>query len=157
MPTYAPPRLSQNCLCRETPAAAMFCEFGHMTECHRPLSCASAGCGHLSKYGLTSAEIELAERRAAELLRSLASSGCESCAGSGLVERRLGVADFMALLGGGSAATVLDLDLPDGETPEFSFQSVCECVALNLLGHVELDDGVSLYFAIEEAETGEGP
>ena len=157
MPTYTPPRLSQDCLCRETPAAAMSCEFGHMTECHRPLSCGSAGCGHLSKYGLTSAEIELAERRAAELLRGLASPGCESCAGSGLVERRLGVDDFMAVIGGGSAASVLELDLPDGEAPEFSFQSVCGCVALNLLGHVELDDGVSLYFASDEAATRDGP
>lgn len=157
MPTYTPPRLSQNCLCREPPAAAMFCEFGHMTECHRPLSCAAAGCGHLSKYGHTSAEVELAERRAAELLRSLASPVCDPCAGSGLVERRLSVADFMASLGGGSTVPVLDLDLPDSETPEFSFLSVCECVTLNLLGHVELDDGVSLYFAIDETATGEVP
>lgn len=157
MPTYAPPRLSQNCLCRETPAAAMFCEFGHITECHRPLSCASAGCGHLAKYGHSPAEIQLAERRAAELLRGLASPGCEACAGSGLIERRLSVADFMALLGGGSATQILELDLPDGETPEFSFQLVCECVALNLLGQVELDDGVSLYFASDEAAAGDGP
>ena len=61
----------------------------------------------------------------------------------------------MASLGGGSAAQVLDL--PDGEAPEFSFQSVCECVALNFLGQVELDDGVSLYFASDEDATGDGP
>ena len=157
MPTYSPPRLSQNCHCREDPAATMFCGFGHMTECHRPLDCAAASCGHLSKYGYSPAEVELAERRAADLLRRLASSDCESCAGSGLIERRLSITSFVALFGGGSGAVIRGLALPDGGMLEVSVQSVCECIAINLLGQVELEDGISLYLASDEATIEEGP
>ena len=157
MPTYSPPRMSPNCLCREDPAASMFCEFGHMTECHRPLDCAAAGCGHLSKYGYAPAEIELVERRAADLLRGLASPGCRSCAGSGLVERRLSMTSFIEQIGGGPGAAIQNLALPDGETLEVSAQSMCECVALNLLGQVELEDGISLYLASDEVVFEEGP
>lgn len=30
----------------KTPMACMFCEFGHMTECHYPLTCEEAECLH---------------------------------------------------------------------------------------------------------------
>lgn len=33
-----------------TPLAAMFCMTGHMTECHYPMSCEEAQCGHLKLY-----------------------------------------------------------------------------------------------------------
>jgi hypothetical protein len=37
------------CIC-ENPMQAMFCPYGHMMECHLPLSCKEAQCSHLSKY-----------------------------------------------------------------------------------------------------------
>lgn len=33
------------CVC-PTPMAAMFCGYGHMTECHYPMNCAKAQCAH---------------------------------------------------------------------------------------------------------------
>ena len=33
------------CLCFH-PMAAMFCSFGHMLECHYPMSCEEAVCAH---------------------------------------------------------------------------------------------------------------
>jgi len=32
--------------------ACMFCEFGHMTECHYPKTCEGAQCSHLARYDL---------------------------------------------------------------------------------------------------------
>ena len=29
-----------------SPMACMFCEFGHMTDCHHPLTCQEAECSH---------------------------------------------------------------------------------------------------------------
>ena len=29
-----------------SPMACMFCEFGHMTDCHYPLTCEQADCSH---------------------------------------------------------------------------------------------------------------
>jgi hypothetical protein len=30
--------------------ACMFCQFGHMTECHYPMTCEEAQCSHLARY-----------------------------------------------------------------------------------------------------------
>jgi hypothetical protein len=32
------------------PIACMFCQGGHMTECHYPYDCVTAQCGHLAAY-----------------------------------------------------------------------------------------------------------
>ena len=34
-----------DCVCA-TPAAAMRCAYGHMLECHYPLTCEQANCSH---------------------------------------------------------------------------------------------------------------
>ncbi len=37
------------CLC-ENGISPMFCQFGHLTECHYPMNCREAECSHLSRY-----------------------------------------------------------------------------------------------------------
>jgi hypothetical protein len=37
------------CVC-PTPMHAMFCSFGHMLECHYPMTCTEAQCNHLDRY-----------------------------------------------------------------------------------------------------------
>ncbi len=34
----------------KNPMACMFCQFGHMLECHHPMTCDQAECSHLAKY-----------------------------------------------------------------------------------------------------------
>lgn len=45
------------------PMACMFCECGHMTDCHFPLTCAQAQCSHYHESQLE--EIELPPEEAA--------------------------------------------------------------------------------------------
>lgn len=34
----------------KSPMACTFCHFGHMLECHHPMTCSQANCSHLAKY-----------------------------------------------------------------------------------------------------------
>lgn len=46
---YPPPNENPKCVCfneADNPMAAMFCPYGHLTECHYPLTCAEAMCAH---------------------------------------------------------------------------------------------------------------
>lgn len=54
MTTYAPHPIvaremgvagNNDCVC-PTPMQAMFCPYGHMTECHYPKTCDEAQCSH---------------------------------------------------------------------------------------------------------------
>jgi hypothetical protein len=50
-PCYAPPRTNLACECWDKePFAAFNCPFGHMTDCHFPLLCKEAECGHVTQY-----------------------------------------------------------------------------------------------------------
>ncbi len=46
MPSYPPPSENPRCTCWPNMLAAMFCPNGHMTECHAPMDCEEAECGH---------------------------------------------------------------------------------------------------------------
>ena len=46
MPVYPSPSDNPECQCAGSPLAQMFCPFGHMTECHYPLTCSQAECSH---------------------------------------------------------------------------------------------------------------
>lgn len=35
--------------CRCNPQQAMFCPYGHMLECHIPMTCREAECGHYKR------------------------------------------------------------------------------------------------------------
>lgn len=41
-----PPGQNPACICNPLTAAPMFCPYGHLTECHYPLSCEEAQCSH---------------------------------------------------------------------------------------------------------------
>jgi hypothetical protein len=41
---------SEVCVCT-TPMQAMFCPFGHMLECHYPMTCSEAHCDHYRREG----------------------------------------------------------------------------------------------------------
>lgn len=43
--SYQPPVLQPGCVCAN-PMQQMWCPYGHMTECHLPLTCAEARCDH---------------------------------------------------------------------------------------------------------------
>lgn len=42
------PAANPKCVC--SPMQAMFCVYGHMLECHFPLTCDQAHCSHLARY-----------------------------------------------------------------------------------------------------------
>ena len=51
MPNYISPEQNPDCRCLQRGVlAATFCASGHMTKCHYPLDCRTAGCNHLYKY-----------------------------------------------------------------------------------------------------------
>lgn len=47
---YASPQLTPDCRCWPDQMRAFWCETGHLTECHHPLTCRQAGCSHLERY-----------------------------------------------------------------------------------------------------------
>jgi hypothetical protein len=65
---YPEPNLNPKCQCRDNPAKAFWCRFGHMTECHFPYDCKTAGCGHLFKYDFTPDEVSGIEGLAKEAM-----------------------------------------------------------------------------------------
>ena len=46
---YPPPAQNPVCVC-PNPMAAFLCPYGHMTECHFPMSCREANCAHMDRY-----------------------------------------------------------------------------------------------------------
>ena len=86
---YAPPQQAPRCACRDRgPMASMFCMTGHMLECHYPLYCRQAACGHLQRYDEEIDQPEMArlEEETLSLLQTMAAPGCGECRGSGTLE-----------------------------------------------------------------------
>lgn len=48
--SYPPPAENPDCKCWPNPMATFFCLTGHLLECHYPLNCREARCGHLARY-----------------------------------------------------------------------------------------------------------
>jgi len=46
MSDYPSPAGNPKCVCWPNLMAAMFCPYGHMTECHYPMTCTEAECSH---------------------------------------------------------------------------------------------------------------
>lgn len=46
---YQPPAVQPYCCCKGNPMKQNLCMTGHLTECHFPLSCADARCGHFEQ------------------------------------------------------------------------------------------------------------
>ena len=46
MPEYLPPDKNPKCQCYPKMIKAFFCQYGHMTECHYPMTCEEAECSH---------------------------------------------------------------------------------------------------------------
>lgn len=82
-----PPHATRHCQCARNPLRAFYCRAGHMTECHYPLECASAGCGHLVKYEYTPDEVLEMKVETYLTLKALAEPGCEACQGQGTRKR----------------------------------------------------------------------
>lgn len=68
MPTYPLPCRNPACHCA-TPAQALFCPVGHMTECHYPYDCRTAGCSHLTRYDYSPEEVAQFDRVACQAIR----------------------------------------------------------------------------------------
>lgn len=47
--SYPTPKENPNCLC-DGGMRSMFCQTGHMTECHSGMICRDARCAHLPRY-----------------------------------------------------------------------------------------------------------
>jgi hypothetical protein len=50
MPAYPLPDANPACRCRGNRLLQFWCPFGHVTTCHYPYDCETAGCGHLATY-----------------------------------------------------------------------------------------------------------
>lgn len=83
MPHYLPPEFTPDCQCKESPQRQMFCPTGHLTECHNPLDCATAACGHLQQYDWTLDEIRVAQHQMDLIFRERANADCRECNGAG--------------------------------------------------------------------------
>ena len=110
---YASPEATHICTCRDNGMAPMFCPTGHLTECHLPLDCRQAACGHLPRYDEEMDQSGMAqlEELAVSRLQQLAESGCTQCGGEGRTEMN---------------ATV---STPDGEKFQFTSTAICPCVS----------------------------
>ena len=85
--TYMMPGHVQSCRCANTGDVPFFCPTGHMLECHYPLNCRQAACGHMPKYeDLSQEEMAEMEEDAKNLLSGTADKNCESCKGVGRTE-----------------------------------------------------------------------
>ena len=98
---YAIPSQVNICACEEAgPMAMMFCRYGHMTECHFPLDCAQAACGHLPSYDdFSPSQLADMADRANSLLAILAevdregmAGDCPECQGQGWIEKTYTIA-----------------------------------------------------------------
>jgi len=83
MPSYLPSFISENCQCAHNLMKAVACFTGHLAECHFPLDCRAAGCGHLDDYGIPPEEVQELRDAADRLFRSAADSRCTHCTGRG--------------------------------------------------------------------------
>ena len=114
---YAPPEDVPVCPCREAGGIAhMFCPTGHMVECHHPLPCDIAACGHLPRYydDMTEAEMAGREETAIATLQQFAQAGCEQCKG------------------GGSQEVKKELELYDGTRITTHATAICACVSAGI-------------------------
>ena len=93
---YAIPSEVNVCTCQDAvPTVMMFCRFGHMTECHFPLDCSQAACGHLPSYDdFSEVQLDYMDARAKSLLAILAEvdregmdGECPECQGQGWIEK----------------------------------------------------------------------
>lgn len=63
------PESNPHCICKPNPLAMMFCQVGHMTECHYPYGCDMAACSHLVKYDYTVEEVQALTAKAFDWLQ----------------------------------------------------------------------------------------
>lgn len=84
MPKYLPPRMTPNCVCRNSTMRAMFCPTGHMLECHVGMDCQTAGCSHLSGYDFDPETVKALQERANAMFKMRANSECPNCQGGGM-------------------------------------------------------------------------
>ena len=117
---FVPPRLADGCQCRGNPIRAMFCQTGHMTECHYPLDCRLAGCGHLERYGFTAAQVAEQQEALRQALLALADPECERCGGQGVAQ----VSHTVAELVGEGAPNAREL---------LTWEVICPCVQPRLV------------------------
>ena len=68
--TYPTPDDNPACHCKGNPLAAMFCDRGHMLECHHPYNCTGAGCSHLGRYDLPAGDFRRHQGQAREKIRN---------------------------------------------------------------------------------------
>ena len=84
---YATPDQANVCPCRdrERDRSVFCCPTGHLMECHFPLECEEAACGHLIHYG-EAYEENMPELEAAAwaLLEQYADPACDQCDGDGM-------------------------------------------------------------------------
>ena len=117
--SYMPPEQVHVCRCQSTGAPAIFCPTGHMLECHYPLDCRQAACGHMPKYeDLDPDEMAEMEQGAENLLKDIAAQDCETCEGKGRTQ---------------VSATIR---FDNGEFP-FTGWAICPCVPRALEFHQE--------------------
>ena len=111
---YSPPDQVPVCPCRDRGGLApMFCPTGHLLECHYPLTCDVASCGHLPNYrpDRTREQVTESDQAALATLQHLAAPDCLQCQGAG--------------------ASQVSYDMPfvDGQTITLTAKAICPCVA----------------------------
>lgn len=116
--SYAPPSEAPVCRCHAAGSPGMFCPTGHMLECHYPLTCEAAGCGHLQRYdSYSAAELDALAAAANARLKAMADAECSS---TGLVTRTVETSirtpDWLR-------------DINPADTISYQAKAVCRCAA----------------------------
>lgn len=118
MPGYLPPQLTANCACRGFPMRAFMCMTGHMLECHFPLDCRTAGCGHLAKYDFEPEQVQELQEAADRLFAALADPECPHCGGKGFRSHQVNLAE---------------MGVRDAPAEPVEMLGTCECIDLEEL------------------------
>lgn len=119
--SYLPPRMTEICQCKDDPAKMMFCSTGHMTECHFPLRCDGAGCGHLERYDYAPEIVAELRKTNHAIILSFADESCKICEGTGIRAVKMELGELFG---------VPELT-PGIQVSEY--RTLCLCVALNLI------------------------
>ncbi len=130
MVNYLRPGLTQQCLCRDDAVKAMLCSTGHMTECHYPMDCRMAGCGHLEQSGMDVSIVRVLRADSVEWLAEMADDGCELCNGSGIKREERSLHELFGMFT--NPFTGLP-DIPEDTKSSGMISVPCRCTITNMM------------------------
>lgn len=123
---YLPPKMTPLCQCKHDMVRTMFCETGHMLECHFPMTCDQAGCTHLYEYWENADQARRWIKAAHFVLTKLADVGCEKCNGTGGMKVPTSAKELYGPVGMEAIQALTG-------SPNIEVTTLCDCVIYELI------------------------